>query len=405
MRDALPIVAVVTNDNRGDVEANAGIEVSTRRVRWIDDTGRPLSPAALQSQVEQHGALAACFGLDVPIDLALSVANLLEAAAFPTGAVLVREPSPDLWREALRSGVRDIISPNSMGLELGRALLAEAERVARIRSVRVEDIAVSNQRSGRIIVTLSPKGGSGKTMLSTNLAVALAMGLGSDVALVDLDCVFGDCASVLGMVPEHTIGQLASMPSFDSTTIKVFLTRHEPSGLFVLAGAGSPEEGEAVTGEIASQILGSLSRDVGHIVVDTAAGLDERALAAIDMATDLVLVASLDVTSIRNLGKEVDALDRMGATAARRHFVINRADARVGLEISDVESAIGMTLDAALPSSRDIPLSMNQGTVIALSQPDSQLGRQLHAFARQFMVDESTDAIERRNRFFKWRTQ
>lgn len=404
MRDALPIVAVVTNDNRGDVEGHTGSEVSTRRVRWIDDSGRPLSPAALQQQIEHHGSLVACFGLDVPIDLALSVANLLEESPFPTGAVLVRESSPDLWREALRSGVRDIISPSSMTLELGRALLAEAERVGRIRAVRSEDLAVSNQRSSRIIVTLSPKGGSGKTMLSTNLAVALAMGLPTDVALVDLDCVFGDCASVLGMVPEHTIGQLASMPSFESTTIKVFLTRHEQSGLFVLAGAGTPEEGEAVTGEIAQQILSTLARDVGHIVVDTAAGLDERALAAIDLATDLVLVASLDVTSIRNLGKEVDALDRMGATAARRHFVINRADARVGLEISDVESAIGMTLDAALPSSRDIPLSMNQGTVIALSQPDSQLGRQLHTFARQFMTDESTDAIERRNKFFKWRT-
>lgn len=405
MRDALPIVAVVTNDNRGDVEANTGQDVSTRRVRWVDDSGRPLSPAALQHQVEDLGSAAVCFGLDVPIDLALSVANLLDESAMPTGSVLVREPSPDLWREALRSGVRDIISPSSMAAELPRALLAEADRVARIRAVRVEDLAVSHQQTGRIIVTLSPKGGSGKTMLSTNLSVALAMGLTTDVALVDLDCVFGDCASVLGMVPEHTIGQLASMPSFDSTTIKVFLSRHEASGLYVLAGAGSPEEGEAVTGEIAGQILSTLSRDVGHIVVDTAAGLDERALAAIDIATDLVLVASLDVTSIRNLGKEVDALDRMGATAARRHFVINRADARVGLEISDVESAIGMTLDAALPSSRDIPLSMNQGTVVALSQPDSQLGRQLHTFARQFMPTETAESIERRNSFFKWRTK
>ena len=78
---------------------------------------------------------------------------------------------------------------------------------------------------------------------------------------------------------------------------------------------------------------------------------------------------------------------------------------RVGLEISDVESAIGMTLDAALPSSRDIPLSMNQGTVVALSQPDSQLGRQLHTFARQFMPTETAESIDRRNRFFKWRTQ
>ncbi len=67
-------------------------------------------------------------------------------------------------------------------------------------------------------------------MLATNLATALAYDLPTDVALVDLDCVFGDVASVLGMVPDRTIGQLAMLPSFDSTMLKVFLTRHDTSG-------------------------------------------------------------------------------------------------------------------------------------------------------------------------------
>jgi len=62
-----------------------------------------------------------------------------------------------------------------------------------------------------------------------------------------------------------------------------------------------------------------------------------------------------------------------------------------------------MKLDAALPSSRAIPLSMNQGTVVVMSEPDSQLARQLTGFARQFIPADSTDALERRNRFFKWR--
>jgi len=403
MREALPIVAIITNEFRGSAEANAGDEVALKRISWHDDNGRPLDPIALKLLIEGSSAVVACIGIDVPIDLALAIANGLEEAQPPTGALLVRDPSPDLWRDAARSGIRDIIAPSSLATELSRALEAEALRVTRVRAARAAEAGVPGQQSGRIIVTLSPKGGSGKTMLSTNLAVALAMGMPTDVALVDLDCVFGDCASVLGMMPEHTVGQLAMLPSFDSTTIKVFLSRHEASGLYVLASSGQPEEGEFVTGEITHEILTTLARDVGHIVVDTAAGLDERTLAAIDVATDLVMVASLDVTSIRNLGKEVDALDRMGATQARRHFVINRADARVGLEIADVETAIGMKLDAALPSSRAIPLSMNQGTVVVMSEPDSPLARQLTGFARQFIPADSTDALERRNRFFKWR--
>ena len=149
----------------------------------------------------------------------------------------------------------------------------------------------------------------------------------------------------------------------------MYLARHERSGLYVLAGSGRPEEGEAVTEDVAGRVLDLLVRDFPYVIVDTAAGLDERALAAIERATDIVLLASMDVASVRNLSKEVDALNRLGFTSARRHFVLNRADTRVGLEVADVEVAVGMKVEAAIPSSRDVPLSMNQGRTLVLDDP------------------------------------
>ena len=109
------------------------------------------------------------------------------------------------------------------------------------------------------------------------------------MALVDLDVQFGDSATALGLAPEHTIGQLATMPAIDSTTLKVFLTPHEASGAFVLCGSDSPEEGEAVTDEHAGRIVELLADDFAYVVVDTPAGLDERTLAALEHATDVVL--------------------------------------------------------------------------------------------------------------------
>ncbi|MFM8266589.1 MAG: CpaE family protein [Ilumatobacteraceae bacterium] len=397
-----PIIAVVTDDTRVETAAIDSPGATFCRVAWSDGS-EPLTVEVIRDRVLEKGAVVACIAADVPIELALDLARTLDEGVPPAGSVLLRPPTPDLWRDAAKAGIRDIIGPGSSSDELRAALLAEATRIQRIRATRIEAGSPDDTR-GRIIVILSPKGGSGKTMLSTNLSVALAMGSPTQTVLVDLDCEFGDVASVLGLVPEHTIGQLASLPTFDSTTLKVFLTRHEQSGLFVLAGSGLPEEGEAVTAEIAMSVLRSLADEGSLVVVDTAAGLDERALAAIDVATDLVFLASLDVTSIRNLGKEIDALDRLGATSQRRHFVINRADSRVGLEVSDVEAAIGMKIEAAMPSSRTVPLSMNQGTVVVMSDADSPVARSVVAFARQFLPDgDSTDAIERRNRFFKWR--
>ncbi len=90
-----------------------------------------------------------------------------------------------------------------------------------------------------------------------------------------------------------------------------------------------------------STVIPLLAQDFDYVVVDTPAGLDERTLAALECATDLLLVSSLDVTSIRSLRKAVEAMDHIGVKATR-HFVLNRADAKVGLDPSDAEEAVGM---------------------------------------------------------------
>ena len=80
----------------------------------------------------------------------------------------------------------------------------------------------------------------------------------------------------------------------------------------MLCGSDTPEEGETVTDELASGVVGLLAKDFAYVIVDTPAGLDERTLAVLEHATDVVLVSSLDVSSIRSLGKEIDALERLG---------------------------------------------------------------------------------------------
>ena len=304
MSEARQVVAAVTNDVLADIDRFRETGGRTTVVSWSDGE-RQLEPKELRQRIEATGAQVACFAHDVPLPLTLQVAQLLDETADPTSCVLLRAPTPELWQAAARSGVRAVLAPDASDEELRKTLHEEAARVLRVRSVR--ETTSGAPGSGRIVVVLSPKGGSGKTMVATNLAVALALGSGSEVALVDLDTVFGDVSSVLGLVPERTIGQLAMLPSFDSTMLKVFLTQHAASGLHILASSGLPEEGEAVTPEVASHVLTMLARDVNYVIVDTAAGLDERALAAVDVATDLVFIASLDVTSIRNLGKELAA--------------------------------------------------------------------------------------------------
>jgi pilus assembly protein CpaE len=245
-------------------------------------------------------------------------------------------------------------------------------------------------RQSKVIVVISPKGGSGKTAISSNLAVALAERHPGRVVAVDLDVQFGDLGTALSLTPEHTLAQLARGTQMDATTVKLFLTPYE-HGLYVLAGARDPVDADSIGHSHVSAVLPLLAQNFDYVVVDTPAGLDERTLAAIECATDLLLVSSLDVTSIRSLRKALDALDQMGVSGERQ-LVLNRADAKVGLDQSDAEEAIGMNVVCTVPQCRELPLSLNLGTPVVISEPKSSVAKQLQQLARLYAPVEAEKA-------------
>jgi pilus assembly protein CpaE len=243
-------------------------------------------------------------------------------------------------------------------------------------------------RQTKVIVVISPKGGSGKTAVCSNLAAALAQRHPGKVVAVDLDVQFGDMATALSLAPEHTLAQLSRTTQIDATTVKLFLTLYY-NGLYVLAGSRDPVDAESIGHKHVSQVLPLLAQNFDYVIVDTPAGLDERTLAAIECATDLLLVSSLDVTSIRSLRKELDALEHLGVKA-NRQLVLNRADSKVGLNASDAEEAIGMKIACSIPSSREIPLSLNLGTPVVISEPKSAVAKQFELLSQLYSPIETT---------------
>lgn len=362
-----------------------GPEVQVHLYRW-QERGHHRQAEHIVADLAADDAHVVCICDDVPLELAFGVAGLVDRAHAHMSVILLAAPWPEVWREALRAGVRDVVDPRAGGRELGPSLHRAVERAAHLIELRSTGPA-PEPATGKVIVVLSAKGGSGKTMVAANLAAALAGIAPGPVALVDLDVQFGDSGSAFGLVPEHTIAQLALVPEVDPTTLKVFLTPHEPSGAFVLCGAASPEEGDNVTDQHAARVIDLLRRDFACVVVDTAAGIDERTLAALDHATDAVLVATMDVASIRNLGKEIATLERAGLLPASRHFVLNRADARVGIDVADVRAALGLDVSAAIPSSRAVPVSMNQGRPLVVDDSASPAARELVKLAHRFVPD------------------
>jgi len=322
-------------------------------------------------------------GPDLETDDALKLAQQLEETRPEISVLLVCEPTPELWQHALRAGVRDVVSPDAVDADLREAFERTMEVAARRRQNLVGEPEASGP-SGRIISILSPKGGSGKTTVASNLAVGLAMAEPNQVAVVDLDLQFGDIAASLGMTPQHTLVDAVRAPGqIDGLTLKSFLSAHQ-SDLWALCGPDSPAEGEEVTPDQAKHVIQTLAGEFRYVVVDTGAGLDEHTLSTLEISTDLVFVCAMDVTSIRSLRKEIMALDQLGMTHQRRHLVINRADSKVGLDLQDVEASIGMPVDVAVSSSRVVPLSLNQGLPLIAADARAPVARQFTELVERF---------------------
>ena len=291
----------------------------------------------------------------------------------------------DVVARAMQAGVRDILAPGADGDRIRDAV----KRALEVSERRSQQRAASETRNSLIMV-MSPKGGAGKTTIASNLAVGLAARAPKQVVLIDADLQFGDVGNALRLLSESNVRDAIAGGLQDVSEVKVHLTPHR-SGLYALCAPDVPGVADEITAQAFTKAVTMLAEEFRFVVVDTDPGLGERTLSIMDYATDLVFVAATDVASVRGLHKTIEALDRIGMSTQTRHFVLNRADAKVGLEISDIAATLGMQPDVLVPSHRSLPISMNQGTPVLEGEDQSPAAAPLWELVDRFLPDPNKD--------------
>jgi pilus assembly protein CpaE len=247
---------------------------------------------------------------------------------------------------------------------------------------------VGSLATAPLICVLGPKGGTGKTLTSTNLAVGLAE-RGRKVALVDLDLQFGDVGLCLGLPPETTIYDLAkSGGSLDAEKIDAYLVDH-PSGVRVLLAPTRPDHASAITVEFLRDVYPALRSTHDFVVVDTPPGFTPEVIATIDGSSDICVVGTLDSLSLKNTKLGLETLELMGYDPEHIRLVLNRAGTKVGITGDDVRSIMGREPDVFVPSDREIPRSVNEGAPIVMSRRDSEAARAFRSLASIYIGAES----------------
>jgi pilus assembly protein CpaE len=225
--------------------------------------------------------------------------------------------------------------------------------------------------NSRLVCVLGPKGGTGKTLTATNLAVCLSQ-RGQRVALVDLDLQFGDVALCLGLPPERTVYDLAQSPgALDYDKLDAFLAMHS-SGVRTLIAPRRPDQASAVGAELLREVYSIVRSTFDWVIVDTPPGFTAEVITSIDSSTDVVMVGMLDSLSLKNTKLGLETLELMKYDPDRIFLLLNRAHSRVGISQSDVEAVLGRTPDVFIPSDREIPRTVNEGIPIVVARPQSE---------------------------------
>jgi pilus assembly protein CpaE len=312
---------------------------------------------------------------------------------YPGVAVIIIsiQGEAEYLKKAMVSGARDYLTKPLNSEEMS----ATIRNVYRSQQQRRIPAVVEEQRilpapppqkgkpSGVLSVIFCGKGGTGKTTVSVNLAVALAQQLRQKVVLVDLDLSFGDVGVVLNLTEGKTISDLfRENRSVTPEILGNYLLRHF-SGIDILPAPLSPQDAEYITADQVAGLLKLLQEQYDYVIVDTPANFQEINLQALELADEILMLLTRDIATIKNTRTSLSIFDSLHLRGKTR-VVLNRSEQNQGVEIPELEKSLGMTVYHQLPGDdRTVPVSLNKGVPFMVSSPQAEISRSFRRLAER----------------------
>jgi pilus assembly protein CpaE len=316
-------------------------------------------------------------------------------------------------KQAMLAGAREFLVKPFSGDEFATSIkrvyereLVRREQLQAARDANVPQVAhgQENAEDHQIIAVFSPKGGAGRTTIATNLALALKRETNQRVALIDANLQFGDVGVLLNLNPKNrSMLDAVEGGEPDRDIVESVVIDHS-TGIRVLLAPPSPERADLVTPAYLRKMTEMLRETHDWVVVDLPSGLNDHSLGILDLADQILVVAALEITTIKNVRLFLEVADQLDYERSKLRLVINRSDASQGIRIGDVEASIRRPIDGSIVSDgRLAVLAVNRGVPFVISHPESPLSRDITTLARTIAGDGSstskTDKTAKRGLF------
>lgn len=344
------------------------IMVASRSITAVDGLEKTLAPlpkTKVRRQVMVNGHIDPLEGMQVLPDLLvyrlgdnweveLEAISLRPAAQRPPMVIVSSLSDPNVMRSSMQAGARDFFVEPFDPEEVLRS-------VEQLRREAQDSLA---QQDAHLTVVMNAKGGSGASLVASNLAHALCQEYEEEVALVDLDLQFGALSYYLDLNLKHGIKEaLDNVDDMDAIAMDGYLVKHE-SGLRVMGVEnGRMILNDEVSSERLRHLIALLVKTHHHVVIDVPRQIDLITSTVLEMADQVVIVTQQSITHLRDTARLMDVLrDDLEIPSEQLEVVVNRYQKNAIITRTEIENTLKQRSVICVPNDyKVVSESLNDG--------------------------------------------
>jgi len=367
-----PRVIVIDQDQVARSEVQKMLALSGFAV--LGEAGYGIEAVSLAKETEPDIIVIA---LEEPVVRALQTVEAV-ADLLPQSPVVAYSSikDPASMRKAMLAGVADyLVTPvreEDLINSIHGVLAQEERRRARIAGETDEPVAC-----GTVLTVFGAKGGIGKTTISTNLATAIVQKTGQSVALVDLDTRFGDVAILMDIPVERSIADLA-LPEeeINREMLQDCLYTHN-TGVTILPAPVRPTDWRNVHAGHIERVVTLLAQTYDYVILDTPGTFNDIVARALELATLVLLVATVDMASLKDTLLAIDMLRSWNFPQEKVKLVINATNEATNVQPQEVKRMLGRDVFWSIPYDRNISTSTQLGMPVVVAKPTTKAAESL----------------------------
>jgi MinD-like ATPase involved in chromosome partitioning or flagellar assembly len=367
MANVTPTVLIVSRDpDITQVSSSLQAEgITSRSVSSIHDLQRAFGSA--------EGRCVAVLDGELTRDPNFPVVAILERLrSLPLLVLLPADGDPTIQADHERADIEEYarkpIVPSVLALRIKALILAAGLTLPVATSLqhRQGPLDLTDDPRGQLTVVFSAKGGSGKSTIAANLATGLASIYSFQTLLVDANLWFGDLGVLLNLNSTRSSFDVCGTEDPDLFALPKAVVPHV-SGASVLLRPPDPLSVEKIKPRNFVDAIERYRSLYEHVIVDTAASLDELNLDLLEAATRILLVVTPEMGALHNTARFLGLAERLGHTK-KISLVLNRSNS--GISAEDLQRTLGIGVACGVVSAGRMMLdAVNEGTTLFARDP------------------------------------